>query len=377
MPVRTAVWAVGVAIVSAVAMPSLARAEDPTPGLTSFAETAPAYELSPASVAGFSLRAEIAAASLTAASLTGVSSQPLAVRNAAYVLSTPLSPNLALDAGRSLDVATRFTNHDGAPEPFLSPVKAPYLALANGGRYTGVTFAPASNFRMRLGTSINSERLDRFHFDPIAPSGPLALSYDASQTRSILGGVSWDITSAIGFDFTAISSDRSGVPLGFANASSIAPRAQTNAFSIAAHADIGSGWVTTASFSEGMTQLDRKGVSGASMVREQSYSLAVAKHGLFSGNDALGIAFTRPAPSMAGSFASLMGSGDAPPLVVSQSPAFGVGRVAQESDISVGYITNFLDGAVALQTNAAYQTNAQGQRGATGVSLLSRAKIKF
>ncbi len=44
-----------------------------------------------------------------------------------------------------------------------------------------------------------------------------------------------------------------------------------------------------------------------------------------------------------------------------------MGRAAQESDISVGYITNFLDGAVALQTNAAYQTNAQGQRGATGV----------
>lgn len=370
--VRTAVWAVGVAIVSAVAMPVLARAEELTPGLVSFAEsrTASAYELAP--VAGFSLRSEIAAASLT-----GVSSQPLAVRNAGFVLSTPLSPNLALDSGRNLDVATRFTHHDSAPEPFLSPVKAPYLALANGGRYTGVTFAPSPNFRMRLGASINSERLDRFNFDPIAPSGPLALSYDASQSRSILGGLSWDITGAIGLDFAAISSERSGVPLGFANASSIAPFARTDAFSIAAHAEVGAGWVTTASFSEGMTQLDRKGASGAGMVREQSYSLAVAKHGLFSGNDALGIAFTRPAPSMAGSFASLMGSGDAPPLVVSQSPAFGVGRSAQESDISVGYITNFLDGAVALQTNAAYQTNAQGQRGATGVSLLSRAKIKF
>jgi hypothetical protein len=369
-PVRTAVWAVGVAIVSAMAMPSLVRAQELTPGLVSFAgsNAASAYELSSS---GFSLRAE------SAASLTSVSAQPLAVRNDAFVISTPLSPTLALDSGRKLDVATRFTNYDDAPEPFLSPVKAPYLALANGGRYTGVTFAPASNFRMRLGASINSERLDRFNFDPIAPSGPLALSYDASQTRSILGGVSWDINSAIGLDFTAISSDRSGVPLGFANAASIAPRARTDAFSIAAHADIGSGWVTTASFSQGMTQLDRKGTSGTSMVREQSYSLAIAKHGLFSGDDALGIAFTRPAPSMAGSFSSLMGSGDAPPLVVSQSPAFGVGRAAQENDISVGYITNFLDGAVALQTNAAYQTNVQGQRGATGVSLLSRAKIKF
>ena len=63
--VRTAVWAVGVVIVSAVAMPVLARAEDLTPGLVSFAEskTASAYELAP--VAGFSLRSEIAAASLT------------------------------------------------------------------------------------------------------------------------------------------------------------------------------------------------------------------------------------------------------------------------------------------------------------------------
>ena len=32
---------------------------------------------------------------------------------------------------------------------------------------------------------------------------------------------------------------------------------------------------------------------------------------------------------------------------------------------------------LALQTNAAYQTNSQGQPGATSVSLLSRAKIKF
>lgn len=368
---RTAVWAVGVAVVSAMAMPVLARAEDLTPGLRSFANSdASAYEVSSAGVGGFSLRSE-------GASLTAVSSQPLAVRNDAFATSTPLSPNLALDSGRRLDIATRFTNYDNAPEPFLSPVKAPYLALASGGRYTGVTFAPASNFRMRLGGSINSERLDRFNFDPLAPSGPLALSYDASQTRSILGGVSWDITSAIGLDFTAISSERSGVPLGFANASSITPFARTDAFSVAAHAEMGSGWVTTAAFSEGMTQLDRKGVAGVSMVREQSYSLAIAKHGLFSGTDALGIAFTRPAPSMAGSFASLMGSGDAPPLVVSQSPAFGVGRVAQENDISVGYITNFLDGAVALQTNAAYQTNAQGRRGTTAATVAARAKFKF
>ena len=105
-----------------------------------------------------------------------------------------------------------------------------------------------------------------------------------------------------------------------------------------------------------------------------AYSIAIAKHGLF-GDDTLGLSYSRPAPSMAGSLSSLMGSGD-PPLVVA-APSLAPGRAATEDDIQLGYVTNFLNGAVALQTNAAYQTNFQGQPGATSVSLLSRAKIKF
>ena len=42
--------------------------------------------------------------------------------------------------------------------------------------------------------------------------GNAALAYDAAQTRSLLGGLSWDVTGAVGLDITGISSDRSGVP---------------------------------------------------------------------------------------------------------------------------------------------------------------------
>ncbi len=138
--VRTAVWAVGVAVVSAMAMPVLARADDLPPSLRSFADSksASAYELSPG--AGFSVRAH------SAASLTSVSSQPLAVRNDAFVISTPCRP-----ISRWMPAAAWMWRRASpitmsAAQPFLSPVNAPYLALANGGRYTGVTFAPASNF---------------------------------------------------------------------------------------------------------------------------------------------------------------------------------------------------------------------------------------
>jgi hypothetical protein len=130
--------------------------------------------------------------------------------------------------------------------------------------------------------------------------------------------------------------------------------------------------VTTASFSEGLSQLDLRGAI-PSEAREQSYSFAITKHGLF-GDDSLGLSLSRPAPSMAGSFSSLLGSSDLPPLVVGRGQTLA-GR--PETDFQLGYITNFMDGAVALQTNAAYQVNVQGKGGANSLSLLSRAKVKF
>lgn len=370
---RAAVIAAGFAALSAAG--SLARA-DVSPSLTSFgaSKAISSYELSASGVTGYALQ-PVVAASLDGSGAR-LESIAYGVTLSSFATSTVLTPNLALDSGYGLDIAARFSDYDGAASPFLTPVNAPYLGLANGGRYAGVTFVPASNLRVRLGSSINSERLDSFHFDPTASNGNLALTYDSSQTRSLLGGVSWDISAALGLDVTGISASRSGVPLGFD--AGIAPRATTNAIGVSAHMNIGAGWVTTASFSDGMTQLDQRGGLGPTTLNEQSYSIAIAKHGLF-GDDALGLSFSRPAASMAGSFTSLIGagSGELPPLVVAQAPQLNNTPRAPENDVQLGYVTNFLNGAVSLQTNAAYQTNYQGQPGATSVSLLSRAKIKF
>jgi hypothetical protein len=349
------------------------------PGLQSFGtrRTMSPYELSTASATDFSIQPAVNAALNNSGARLETAAYGAALNLSSFASSTALTTNLALDGGAGLDVASRFTNYGATnASPFLSAVTAPYLGLANGGRYTGVTFVPASNLRVRLGASLNSERLDRFSFDALAPLGNAALAYDAAQTRSLLGGLSWDVTGAVGLDITGISSDRSGVPLGLADAAGIAPRATTNALGVSAHMDIGQGWVTTASFSAGMTQLNQRASFAATQQRGQSYSIAVAKHGLFGGDDTLGLSLSRPAPGMSSGFSSLTGSGDLPPLVISQASA-ALGPRAQETDIQFGYVTNFLDGAVALQTNAAYQTNFQGQPGATSVSLLSRAKIKF
>jgi len=366
---HAAVLAAGLAAICVAAVPVLAA--DNSLSLQSFgaSRTISAYELSAAGLSGGAVQPTVTA------SLSGTN-PALAIPAYAGVTATPLassvllSPSLALDFGKGLDVATRFSGNTASP--FLSAVTAPYTALANGGRYTGVTLVPADNLRIRLGAAFNDERLDRFQFDASAPTGPLAMTYDASQSKSLLGGLSFDLTSAFGVDVTGIASQRSGIPLGFTRDNGLTPRSTTAALDISAHMDFGRGWVTTASFSEGMTQLDPQlGFAGGSL-REQSYSVSIAKRGVF-GDDVLGLAFSRPAPSMSGSFSALSAVGDMPLTVAPRVPL----NRAQETDIQVGYVTNFLDGAVALQTNAAYQTNTQGQPGATSVSLLSRAKIKF
>ena len=348
-----------------VAAPVLAA--DRTPSLQSFgaSRAISAYELSAPGLSGGAVQPEIEAL------LSGSTFRPSAPGLPPVASSALVAPNLALDAARGVDIASRFTGRSDTVSPFLSAVTTPYLALANGGRYAGITYVPADNLRVRLGAAIGDERLDRFRFDAGAPTGPLALTYDASQSKSILGGLSFDVFNALGLDVTAIASQRTGLPLGFTRDAAIAPKASTAAVGVSAHVDFGQGWVTTASFSEGLTQLDPRAGLGGGTLREQSYSVAIAKRGVF-GDDALGLSFSRPAPSMAASLSALS-AGDLPLTVTQGMPL----NRAQETDIQVGYVTNFLDGAVALQTNAGYQTNAQGQPGATSVSLLSRAKIKF
>jgi hypothetical protein len=48
-----------------------------------------------------------------------------------------------------------------------------------------------------------------------------------------------------------------------------------------------------------------------------------------------------------------------------------------ETDLELGYVTSFFNGALALQANAGYQMNLAGQSGTNSLSVISRAKINF
>ncbi|HEY0265854.1 MAG TPA: hypothetical protein VGC16_03825, partial [Rhizomicrobium sp.] len=90
------------------------------PSLLSFGDSRAisAYELSGPGVAGVALQPTVAA------SLNDSGHLILSNGVSTFAASAALSPNLALDSGVNLDIATRFTDYHGAASPFLSAVTA-------------------------------------------------------------------------------------------------------------------------------------------------------------------------------------------------------------------------------------------------------------
>lgn len=279
-----------------------------------------------------------------------------------FAASVALSANLAVDTGYDVDLGRRFDNYDGVQSPLIG--QAGFTDLASGGHYLGATYMPGSDLHIRLGMSQWTDRDDRLAY---MPGAGLPLAFDNAGSRSFLGGASWDVTDWADFGITAVQNTQQGLD---AVANMAAGKVTTNAIDMAAHLKFGNGWVTTASY--GLSQLDQR--SAAPALDTHSYALAIAKHGLF-GDDTLGFSFSRPSPGMIDNgFSAVAASGDLPPMFIANDRFT---TQTQETDLQLGYVTSFFDGALALQANAAYQMNYQGQTGANSVSLLSRAKIKF
>jgi hypothetical protein len=287
-----------------------------------------------------------------------------------FAASTALSINLAVDAGYNLDLTKRFDNYGASQSPLID--QSSFLGLANGGRYAGLTYAPAADLRLRLGAQLKSNRDDGYVYDPGLSIQNLPLTWDDGQQRSLLAGLSWDFAEWAGVSLSGIVNEQKGPPLGASLYAGIAPAAVTSALNVAAHVNFGAGWVTTAAFSDGLTQLDQKTAEPTSL-DGNSYSFTIAKHGVF-GQDALGFSFSRPSTGLLDNgFDSVAASGDLPPVFVANTK---LPDVTAETDLQLGYVTSF-GTAVELQANAAYQMNYQGQTGTTSLAVLSRAKIKF
>jgi hypothetical protein len=364
----------GVVASLATALPSLALESSGTANVSGI--TAPAARL-----ADYTFRLDLPAL------MPGLSSGPQDLSRYAtneVESNFVLFDGVSLISGFNVDVARlldRYAPTAGAYDGLFtsaSALNSPYASLSSGGGYIGVSLALVDGLHLDFGQASSAPGYNPYLLSPrlaVAGLGGADLPYDARSTSSLLAGVSWNFAKWGGFDFTASQTAERDGALGENNAA--IDMARTSALGFSAHVGFGGGWVTQASYSEGTTQLDlRPGAFTAAGVESEmhvhSYGIAVAKRGLF-GNDALGLAFSRPAPNY--------GSGAFPAGNSSEMQFFNRDKLfagtMPETDIELGYVTHFFGNSVALQANASYQTNLGGQNGINAVSLLSRAKIKF
>jgi hypothetical protein len=301
---------------------------------------------------------------------------PLAEITASYAFDD----RMALEIGYNADVARMLDRlapgADGFDGLFYSSAAlgSPYAGLSSGGDYAGLRGKLSEGLALSFGRAASSPGLNRFLLSPSNAFAGLGgrMPFDVRYTNSVLAAMTWNFARWGGVNLTATQTDERGGVLGISNP---ALSARTSSLGVAAHVSFGGGWVTTASYSEGLTQLAlRPGAIGTNTtLRTEAFGVAVAKHGLFKKNDALGVAFAQPAPNFGAPLTTADKSNDL--------QFFGhdklLSTMARETDIELGYKTSFFGDSVALQANASYQMNYGGITGRESVSLLSKAKIKF
>jgi hypothetical protein len=290
-----------------------------------------------------------------------------------------LTDGLSLTSGFNVDVGRVLDRYAPSADSFdglfysASALGSPYSALSSGGSFIGLNMGWADGLNFTFGHVSSAPGLNRYLLNSRSAFAALGgrLPYDARFTNSVLAGMTWNFAKWGGLGFSASRTAERGGVLGLSN--SRVGAARTTALGVTAHVGFGGGWVTTASYSEGSTQLDLRpgALAPDASLHGESYGVALSKHGLFSKNDALGFAFARPAPN----FNSGLTENSNDLQFFGRDKLFS--SAAPETDIEFGYKTEFFGDAVALQANVSYQMNQGGQTGNNPVSLLSRAKIKF
>ncbi len=293
--------------------------------------------------------------------------------------SARLAPGLQLDVAHwNYPVGTNLVDRRAA-RLFDNPViagtglRSPYVGLGTSGSYFGATVGISDEISLHFGRSSSSLSGAFDIATPIPSDVALQLSSQAPRVETASAGLNWNLTDWAEVGVSASRAREAALLLGDAMTAPVTASAgaETVALGISARIGFGEGWVTTVAYSEGITQLDLNAgaLNLTDPVRSRSYGFSVAKQGIF-GDDALGVAISRPLQTIGSTnFANLSLAS-----VLNNRPGFAS---APESDFSVGYVTTFLDGALALQANAAYQVNANGEQGQDAVSVLSRAQIKF
>jgi hypothetical protein len=280
-------------------------------------------------------------------------------------LNVPCANTDAFAAANGLASDACGTASDVFPAALASAAPIAVLSGKNDSAATNIVLG--DNLALNLGGAT----LKDTSLASLTPyAGSLQEEVSRPLAQATFAGVSWNVAPWASLSLIAAQSTADN-PFDREALNSLTKASQS--VSANASARLGDNWITTVSYSQSASQLNLRSATllgDDDLLRGHGLGLSVAKRGLFGNNDSLDIGITRKLQSYTtaidltgddGFGASLQGSNLTVP----------------ETDFEVGYVTTFLDGALALQANAAYQTNVAGQNDKNSLTVLSRAKFNF
>lgn len=259
-----------------------------------------------------------------------------------------------------------------------SALNSPFLALTGGGDTGAASLRLGRDAVLTVGYSqLEAESDDALPTSVMASDAQLAMIRDdTSQTRSaksMLAAVSWELApwAMVGVSLGQTDEEDSMLGSRESGALALTSEASTRSAGVSTRVDLGGGYALSASWSMGET--DASPVAGSivqsySPIESQAYGMAIARRGIFSDRDSLGLAVSRPLHITSGSASILASNGvtDDRGIVYAQE-IVSLASATPETDYELGY-TTLLTASTMLQASLIYQQNAGGEAGANALA---------
>ena len=136
---------------------------------------------------------------------------------------------------------------------------AAYAGLANGASYVSTAVELGDGLHLQFGTAQTNPYAGPVTADPLAAMANYGGGRDPLDPRKVqasFAGLSWDFADWGGLGLTGSQTSEKNGLLGDYAPALFNDSATTTALGVSARVGFGDGWVTTASFNEGVTQLD-------------------------------------------------------------------------------------------------------------------------
>ena len=268
-----------------------------------------------------------------------------------------------------------------------SALNSPFLALSEGGDIGAASMQLGRDAVLTVGYA-RVEEDDSAVMDTsvLASDAQLALISDnAGHTRSAqstVAALSWKLAPWAMAAVTLGQTEEENSLLGSTERGALALTSDASTRSVGATTRFELGGRMTLSASWSMGQTDASPVAGSIVqsygeIASQSYGMALARQGIFSDGDSIGIAVSRPMHITSGSASLLVSTGvtDTRGIVYSQETV-SLASATPETDYELGY-TTLLSPDTMLGANLIFQQNAGGEAGANAVAGLVTVKTRW